>query len=192
MHEGDSATFLIYANIFFNQTRGVQAPNFIKPESKLKFNIRLVKIESMNKFREERLESRNSEAKEEEQILKDYIKRANITVSPTLSGLYFIETKKGNGKAPKAGHPIHIHYIGSFVDGKIFDTSLQSREAFKYIFGYNQVIDGLDEGISKMTEGGKATIIIPSNIAYKDKGYKDLIPPYSTLIFEVELIKVDY
>lgn len=191
MHQGDSATFLIDANIFYNQSREMEAPAFIKPNSKLKFNIKLVKIENYNSFKNDRLEHQNSELKDEDRILKDYLKRANITVEPTPSGLYYIETRKGNGKKPKTGNPVHVHYTGTFIDGKVFDTSLTRNEPFKFIYDFKQVISGLDEGVSKMTEGGKATIIIPSKLAYKDVGYKDLIPPYTTLIFEIELLKVE-
>ena len=191
MHEGDSATFLIDANIFYNQSREMEAPAFIKPNSKLKFNIKLVKIENYDSFKKDRLNNQGSAQKEEVSILNDYLKRANITVKPTPSGLYYIETRKGNGKKPKSGNPVHVHYTGTFIDGKIFDTSLTRNEAFKFIFDFKQVISGLDEGVSLMTEGGTATLIIPSHLAYKDIGYKDLIPPYTTLIFEIELLKVE-
>ena len=191
MHEGDSATFLIDANIFYNQSREMEAPAFIKPNSKLKFNIKLVKIENYDSFKKDRLNNQGSAQKEEVSILNDYLKRANITVKPTPSGLYYIGTRKGNGKKPKSGNPVHVHYTGTFIDGKIFDTSLTRNEAFKFIFDFKQVISGLDEGVSLMTEGGTATLIIPSHLAYKDIGYKDLIPPYTTLIFEIELLKVE-
>ncbi|OFY23721.1 MAG: hypothetical protein A2W98_09805 [Bacteroidetes bacterium GWF2_33_38] len=191
MHEGDSGTFLIDANTFFTHSKKTQVPLFVKHESKLRFEIKLVKIESFAEFEKQRLEQRSDEAKEEEQILKDYLSRANISVEPSLSGLYFIEQVKGNGKMPKAGNALHVHYIGSFIDGKPFDISYDRGQPLKFILGVGQVIEGWDEGISKMSEGGRATLIIPSNLAYKDKGHRDLIPPYTTLIFEIELLKVD-
>lgn len=191
MHEGDSATFLIDASIFYSISKKEQVPLFVTHNSKLRFEIKLVKVESFEEFQKERMEHRAVEQKEEEQILKDYLQRANITDEPSATGLYYIETKKGNGHKPKAGNAVHVHYTGHFIDGKVFDTSYNRGEPLKFILGVGQVIEGWDEGIFNMEEGGEATLIIPSNIAYGEKGYHNVIPPYSTLIFEIELVKVD-
>jgi FKBP-type peptidyl-prolyl cis-trans isomerase len=84
---------------------------------------------------------------------------------------------------------VSIHYTGSFIDGKVFDSSLERNEPFLFKIGSQQAIQGMEEGILKMRVGGTATLIIPSKLAYGFE-QKGPIPPYSTLIFDVELLDV--
>jgi len=74
------------------------------------------------------------------------------------------------------------------LDGTVFDSSIERGEPFPFPLGQGQVIKGWDEGIAMMKKGGKALFIIPSSIAYGDRGAGDLIPPYTPLLFEVELV----
>jgi len=113
-------------------------------------------------------------------------KKANVKV--TASGLQYEVVKEGTGKQPKATDKVTVHYTGKLLDGTIFDSSVQRGEPVQ--FGLNQVIPGWTEGVQLMKEGGKSILYIPSNLAYGDRDMGQ-IPPGSTLIFEVELIKVD-
>ena len=126
---------------------------------------------------------------EEQHLLEEYLKANNITVSPTESGLYYLEMVLGAGNMPKAGDLVKVHYSGYLLDGTEFDSSYD-REPLEFVLGAGQVIKGWDEGIALMHVGGKATLIIPSYLAYGDRQF-DPIKPYSTLIFEVELISVE-
>jgi FKBP-type peptidyl-prolyl cis-trans isomerase len=83
-----------------------------------------------------------------------------------------------------------VHYTGSFLSGEVFDSSLERGETFTFEFGADEVIQGMEEGIGKMKSGGKAILIIPSNLAYGSQQYK-MIPPFSTLVFEIELININ-
>ncbi len=190
MHEGDSARFIVDAERFFLETKGSEVPGFIKPKSKLVFDIKLVEIFSYENFLEEQKKSQVTNAESEKSMLDVYLHNANITVKPESSGLYYIEQLAGKGAYPKAGQKVTIHYTGSFLSGEVFDSSLQRGEPFTFEFGANQVIPGMEEGVGKMKPGGKATLIIPSGLAYGKEQYK-MIPPYSTLIFEIELIKIN-
>jgi FKBP-type peptidyl-prolyl cis-trans isomerase len=109
-------------------------------------------------------------------------------VMTTASGLQYKMTKEGTGLAPDANDKVTVHYHGTTIDGQIFDSSVQRGEPAT--FGLNQVITGWTEGLQLLKEGGKATLYIPQNLAYGARGAGS-IPPYSTLIFEVELIKVE-
>lgn len=189
MHEGDSAQFIVDAEKFYRETKNIEVPSFIKKDSKLIFNIKLVEIFSYEKYIEEKKASEVHTAQKEQEILKMYLQSANIITNATNSGLYYIETKEGQGTKPKSGQKVVINYTGSFINGEIFDSTLKRGETFEFEFGNNEVIQGLEEGISMMKKGGKATLIIPSQIAYGDKKYK-MIPAFSTLIFEVELINI--
>ena len=109
-------------------------------------------------------------------------------VKTTASGLQYKITQEGTGKQPTASSVVTVHYKGQLVDGKVFDSSLERGEPIE--FPLNQVIPGWTEGLQLMKEGGKATLYIPSNLGYGPQGVPGMIPANSTLIFDVELIKV--
>ncbi|MCD4664799.1 MAG: FKBP-type peptidyl-prolyl cis-trans isomerase [Bacteroidales bacterium] len=129
---------------------------------------------------------KNKFDKELEQ-LQVYLDEKNITTEPTASGLYYIETVAGTGGSPVTNNKVQVHYEGKFLDGEVFDSSIERGEPIEFKLGLGEVIKGWDEGISYMKKGGKATLIIPSNLAYGEEG-NTTIPGYSTLIFDVELI----
>ena len=106
----------------------------------------------------------------------------------TASGLRYTVQQEGTGKSPKATDTVKVHYTGKFLDGKVFDSSVQRGQPIE--FPLNQVIPGWTEGLQLMKEGGKSTFYIPYQLGYGEQGYPGAIPPKSDLIFEVELIKV--
>ncbi|PZX94306.1 peptidylprolyl isomerase [Flavobacterium aquariorum] len=107
----------------------------------------------------------------------------------TASGLKYIVLKEGTGAMPTLTSNIKAHYTGSFVNGTIFDSSVQRGEPID--FNLNQVIKGWTEGLQLMKEGAKYKFYIPYTLAYGERGYPGAIPPKSDLIFEVELIKIN-
>ncbi len=111
------------------------------------------------------------------------------TATSTPSGLKYIVLKEGTGAKPVATSNVKVHYTGSLLDGKVFDSSVQRGQPID--FGLNQVIPGWTEGVQLMTEGSKYKFLIPSKLAYGEKGAGGVIPPNSDLIFEVELIKIN-
>jgi len=126
---------------------------------------------------------------EEAASLGKYLKEKNITAKPTASGIYYIERVKGTGTKAAAGKVVKVHYTGTLLNGTKFDSSRDKNQPYEFTLGQGQVIKGWDEGIELMNVGGKATLIIPSNMAYGERD-KGTIPPYSTLVFEVELMDV--
>jgi len=120
----------------------------------------------------------------ESTLLRQYIEENNITTTPTSSGLYYIETKRGSGANANGGDEVKVKYKGTLLNGEEFDSG-----TFSFPLGYGYVIRGWDEGISYMKEGGTAILIIPSSLAYGAQG-SGKIEPYTTLIFEVELLDV--
>jgi FKBP-type peptidyl-prolyl cis-trans isomerase len=107
----------------------------------------------------------------------------------TGSGLRYQVIKEGSGKTPVASSNVKVHYTGTFIDGKIFDSSVQRGEPID--FNLNQVIPGWTEGLQLMQEGAKYKLYIPYQLAYGERGYPGAIPPKSDLIFEVELIQIN-
>lgn len=104
------------------------------------------------------------------------------------SGLQYEVLKSGNGRQPKATDQVRCHYEGRLVDGTLFDSSIQRGEPA--VFGVNQVIQGWVEALQLMREGDKWKLFIPYQLGYGEQGAGNAIPPYSTLVFEVELLKV--
>ena len=109
-------------------------------------------------------------------------------VITTKSGLQYEVLVEGNGKKPKATDQVRCHYEGTLIDGTVFDSSYKRNEPA--VFGLNQVIAGWTEGVQLMSEGAKYRFYIPYLLAYGEGGAGGMIPPYATLIFDVELIEV--
>lgn len=125
------------------------------------------------------------EAKAKEEVEKI---KATFTNS-TPSGLRYNVIKEGTGAQPIASSNVKVHYTGTFINGKVFDSSVERGQPID--FGLNQVIKGWTEGVQLMKEGAKYKFYIPYNLAYGEQGYPGAIPPKSDLIFEVELIKIN-
>ena len=121
-----------------------------------------------------------------EQFLADNAKKQGVTV--TASGLQYEILSQGSGRQPKATDSVKCHYEGRLIDGTVFDSSY--RRGTPATFGLNQVIAGWTEGVQLMQEGAKYRFYIPFNLAYGANGAGDSIPPYSALIFDVELLEV--
>ncbi|MCB1519205.1 MAG: FKBP-type peptidyl-prolyl cis-trans isomerase [Hyphomicrobiaceae bacterium] len=113
----------------------------------------------------------------------------------TASGLQIEDTLEGTGASPKTGQTCVMHYTGWLYEngakGRKFDSSHDRREPFAFSIGVGQVIQGWDEGVATMKVGGKRTLIIPPDLGYGARGAGGVIPPYATLIFEVELLGVE-
>jgi FKBP-type peptidyl-prolyl cis-trans isomerase len=122
----------------------------------------------------------------------DYVKNfldCNEEAVQTESGLVYYPMKEGEGQQPALGDTVEVHYHGSLTDGTVFDSSVDRGQTISFPLG--GVIKGWQEGLALMKEGGKATLIIPGDLAYGDAGSGDAIPPGATLKFEVELFKVN-
>jgi FKBP-type peptidyl-prolyl cis-trans isomerase len=108
----------------------------------------------------------------------------------TDSGLQYWDIKIGTGDEAKAGDHVKVHYTGWLTSGKKFDSSVDAHQPYSFTLGKGEVIKGWDEGVTGMKVGGKRQLHIPPELAYGEAGYKDIIPPNSTLIFDVQLLAV--
>jgi FKBP-type peptidyl-prolyl cis-trans isomerase len=124
-----------------------------------------------------------SREKSEEYLITN-AKKAGVKVTP--SGLQYRELSAGTGKQPGPDSKVTVHYKGTFINGQEFDSSYSRGQPAS--FGLYQVIQGWKEGLQLMRQGGKAEFVIPQELAYGpgDRG----IPPYQTLVFQIELIEV--
>jgi peptidylprolyl isomerase len=152
---------------------GSKAKSF---DAKLVFNSALEEV---------KLKEMRNKAKSEA-VLKDLQKGAKVTAS----GLSYKMIKIGNGIQAEKGKTVSVHYTGKLIDGTKFDSSYDRNEPIEFPLGEGRVIPGWDEGIALLKVGDKATFIIPSNLAYGERGAGGVIPPNATLIFDVELMDV--
>ncbi len=110
-------------------------------------------------------------------------------VTTTASGLQYKVIKAGTGAKPKATDSVNVHYRGTFIDGKTFDSSYDRGEPIS--FGLNKVIRGWTEGVQLMPVGSTYEFYIPYHLAYGERGAGGAIPGYATLIFQVELLAIE-
>jgi len=102
-----------------------------------------------------------------------------------------IETlKPGGGAEAKSGNNVTVHYVGTLIDGKKFDSSRDRGKGFSFALGKGKVIKGWDQGVAGMKIGEVRKLTIPPDLAYGARGFPPVIPPDSTLVFEVELLSV--
>ena len=121
-----------------------------------------------------------------EKYLAENAKKEGVVTLP--SGLQYTVIKEGNGRKPKATDQVVCHYEGFLLDGTVFDSSVQRGEPAT--FGLQQVIAGWTEGLQLMQEGAKYRFFVPYRLAYGEGGAGNMIPPFATLIFDVELLEV--
>ncbi|MFI5149155.1 MAG: FKBP-type peptidyl-prolyl cis-trans isomerase [Bacteroidia bacterium] len=212
MHKGDSTGFIFGAREYFQKLERKAMPAFLDSNSLLYFYIKVDQIdpkamveEEQKKRREEQMKQQEEqmkqqevmkkeagEAKEKEPgLIKKYLADNKIKTKPAKSGLYYIETQKGTGDNIKAGQTVSVKYTGKFFNGEVFDASDKHPGAapIDFVVGQKQVIAGWDEALQLMKKGGKATLVIPSVIAYGEQG-SGPIRPYTPLTFDLEVVNV--
>jgi FKBP-type peptidyl-prolyl cis-trans isomerase FkpA len=191
LHVGDSAVFITSADSFFLKIANMERPAYIDSNSHMTFYIKVENTQSEEDLMAEREAEAAQLAAAEMQNLQAYIAENAIATAPMASGLYYIENKKGTGAAVERGNTVRVHYKGALLDGRVFDSSYDRDEPLEFSIGTGQVIPGWDEGIGYMKVGGKAQLIVPSQLAYGGQAPPgSIITPYSTLVFDVELISV--
>jgi peptidylprolyl isomerase len=109
----------------------------------------------------------------------------------TPSGLRYVDLVAGTGASPATGDQVEVHYTGWLEDGKKFDSSVDRGEPFVFPLGAGRVIRGWDEGVASMKVGGRRRLIVPPSLGYGDRGAGRVIPPGATLVFEVELLRLN-
>ncbi|MGN6510000.1 MAG: FKBP-type peptidyl-prolyl cis-trans isomerase [Chitinophaga sp.] len=135
-------------------------------------------------------------AKEEKEI-EEYTKKNSLTTTKSPKGVYIAVTQEGTGEQPKAGDEVTVNYTGKLLDGAKFDSNVDSTvrpgmplEPLKFNVGEGRVIPGWDDALAQLKKGAKATLVIPSSLAYGLQGSGPIIKPNSVLVFDVELLDV--
>jgi FKBP-type peptidyl-prolyl cis-trans isomerase len=205
LKKGGKAKVIVPSVMAFGETgRG----NMVAPYSTLIYDVDIINVQSKAEYEKQaaidkkkaeqkqaeekkKTDLKNAAAKKDESVLRNkYLKDHKITAQPNADGLYYIEKVKGTGPQAMAGKKVKVHYTGTLLDGREFDSSRKSNQPYEFTLGRGEVIKGWDEGIAMMKQGGKAMLIVPSSMGYGEQGNGQMITPYSTMVFEVELVEV--
>jgi FKBP-type peptidyl-prolyl cis-trans isomerase FkpA len=200
--KGDSSVFYLSADSLYKNTAGGPTPPDLVG-TKIKLSIGIEKIFSAEEFGEYTKELEKEQLEKEKDGINTYVSTKGLNVEVTEEGLYYEITKVGNGEMPQVGQTVRVNYTGFLMDGTVFDTSIEeaAKEAnvyspgrqyqpYTFPLGQGNVIRGWDIGIGLLSVGGKATIVVPSSLAYGNRGSGQVIKPNSTLVFNVELVEI--
>jgi FKBP-type peptidyl-prolyl cis-trans isomerase FklB len=201
-NEVDSVSYLLGVAIATNITNDLKEGNtelILKGmKDKLKGNTELI-TDPTNQLLNSYFQKKQHEKKQKDEQLGQLAKaegekflqenKKNKKVKVTPSGLQYEILKEGKGEKPTETSQVKVHYHGTTIDGKVFDSSVDRGEPI--VFGLNQVIKGWTEGVQLMPIGSKFKFYIPQELAYGENAPSPAIKPYSTLIFEVELLGIE-
>jgi len=177
-------------------------PPFFPKGSYFNLYIKIMRIQALNDAIAERNAEISKISADEVNAENKYATDNKLIVTTTASGLKYAITKAGLKPKPQTGDTVYVNYTGKLLNGKVFDSSIQADavkaglnqpgrtyEPISVIIGEHHIIQGWEEGLLLVNEGGKATFIIPSKLAYGEQGMGD-IPPFSPLVFDLQITKV--
>lgn len=180
MSAGDSADFIISADSLFLKTfKMAKRPPMIDSNSFINFYVHLLTVDSPLSLE-----------KKEGESLQSYITTNNITMQPTSSGIYYIEITPGKGMKIDSGCQVKLQFKVSLIDGKQIFSTYDRPEPVSFQYGKKFDTPGLEEAIAMMKKGTKGTVIVPSKMAFGEQGRGTIVPPYSTIIYNVEILDV--
>lgn len=196
MNEGDSVSFIVNSDSLFLKFFKIPVPLFLAADSVVKMEVKLHKILNKEEYDQELarfcklIEDRDIE---EQRKLHTYLDTNKTRFSILKNGIYYIPIRQGTGSCASSGDVLKVNYKGYFLNGKQFESTYERGQPLEFTFGeQGQVIKGLETAISLMNEGEKAKFIIPSQLAYGGTGSSTgIIPPYTTVIYEIELVKLN-
>lgn len=195
MNEGDSVSYIVDASNLFTKFFKAELPIFLSQGSNVKMDVKLHKILNQVEYEgvlqkyEALVEDRDIEEQRKIQLFVDTCK---APFSRLQNGMYYMPITQGTGDHPEKGNIIKINYSGCFLNGKVFESTYDRAQPMEYVCGeQEQVIKGFETAISLMNEGAKAKFIIPSHLAFgKDGSSTGIIPPYTAVIYEIELLNL--
>ncbi|MBN1416965.1 MAG: FKBP-type peptidyl-prolyl cis-trans isomerase [Bacteroidales bacterium] len=195
LSEKESATFIISAVDFFEKTLQSSLPTFLQTSGKMKITVTMIDIQTETEYNKEKeafLHWIEDFGEYEKVVLRQFIEEEKLPVELMASGIYFINLVPGTGKVVEPGDTITINYEGRFLNGKFFDSTIKRNQPFQFVYGTEwQVVKGLEDAIGLMKEGEKSLVILSSDLAFGNEGSSTgMIPPFTSLIFEVEILEV--
>lgn len=216
LKKGDSIAFESPAVKIFGE---LNMPPFIKGDGKIKIQIGVVDVLDEDGIQAYFLALQDAQEKkqkdlsvkqleEDVKIIEEYVAENNLNAIKTESGLFYVIEEEGSGEQITSGQSASVHYAGYLLDGTLFDTSVKEKAqaaglynaerdknggyaSFDLNVGVGLVIPGWDEGLLLLKKGSKAKFIIPSTLAYGERGSGAVIKPNSVLVFDIDVIEVN-
>lgn len=204
--EGDSVIIVVSSDSLAKVER--RRPPFFPEGSFVKYHFKILKVKSADEARKNiaqlRKESEEKIIRDDSVNVQNYLKEKGLLekAKSTPSGMYYVITKEGTGSKPAKYDTVYTNYVGRLTNGKLFDTNVlevakkegqykegsdSKYQAFTFPLGTGRVIRAWDEGLGLLNKGSKATLVVPSRLAYGPRGSGKAIPPNAVLIFDVEL-----
>jgi FKBP-type peptidyl-prolyl cis-trans isomerase len=206
LRKGDSAVIVIEVDTLIKKNPG-QLPPYLKRKDKMVLTIRVLDILPTSEALQRDQMEEMAKQKQKDDVRKDteikeiqqYLAKNNIKAQQTKNGVFYEIQNPGSGQQADSGKVVSINYTGYFLDGKFFDSNVDSSkqvekhplQPFQFMAGVQGAIPGMLEGITMFKEGGKGRLFIPSVLAYGSQGSPPVIKPNANLMFEIELTKVE-
>ena len=195
LKEGDSASFMISTEHFYTNFLNQQVPDFVKGVSRIEVRTRLVQIQNeaeMEAFQVARRDALLRLEVEEQAALVRYVDYQKIDSSAYYHGIWVVKTQETESTLAELNRHVQVSYQGSFLDGHVFESTQARGAPLDFTIGHPDiVIKGLEMGIKQMRAGEIARIIIPSQLAFGEKGVPGIVPPFTTVVYDVELLNVE-
>jgi FKBP-type peptidyl-prolyl cis-trans isomerase len=192
---GDSAALLIATTVFFNEYQKQAVPAHLAKYDRVKIEVRLENVQTLEEVQAEQLATQEQllQLEREEQVmLKNYLKAEGVDSSHFYRGLYIIPIEEGSGEKASNGKHVTLHFRGTTLAGKQFDSTYDRGAPLDFRVGSpGIVIAGIEIGVKRLRAGSKAKFILPSQLAFGSRGVPGIVDPYATLIYEIELIKLN-
>ncbi len=194
MTAGDSAQVRLSVDSLV--AAGAPSAPWMKPGTgqKLVYNLKVVSVTPKALKEKQELADASRQTEVDDKLIQEHLAKNKIKAEKTASGLYYKMSKQGTGELAKAGQKVSVNYTGMLLNGEKFDSNIdpqfQHVEPFQFMLGAGNVIKGWDEGIALLKKGGKATLYIPSTLAYGKNSPSPKIPANSVLVFDVELVDI--
>lgn len=194
MHEGDSMSFILPVTTFFGSYLNTAVPAALEGAAELKVDVHLLNVWSQAEYEEKEAQREaellQMEMDEQANLLK-YINETGLDSSLLFMGVWIEQLEAGTGDTIRGNDFINITFTGSTLDGVVFDPMKAEGRSMDYLVGKPEtLIDGLMIAVRRMKKGEKARIIIPSRLGFGAKGVPGIVPPYTTLIYELEILNV--
>lgn len=188
LSKGDSAEFMVPADSVMNP---MNRPPFVKEGDMIHMYVKVFDIKDKASYEDEQTKEKEAQTKTDSEIIKKYVDSVGGEVKKSDDGVYAVIHKDGQGAVPENGQTVSLMYTGKTLDGETFDsnmdTSFHHTDPLMFAVGQGRMIPGMESGIKLLSKGAKATLVIPSGLAYGINGRPPVIPPNAVLLFDVDV-----
>ncbi|HYV90441.1 MAG TPA: FKBP-type peptidyl-prolyl cis-trans isomerase [Chitinophagales bacterium] len=184
---GDSASCNVKATTIFHE----YLPASMKPDDMMKVDFKVLNVLSKEQGDSIVAAKASENLGAEDRALQDFMHKNNLKGIRTPSGMYVVMETEGSGKQPVKGNTVRVAYTGKLLDGTMFDSSFDpGHQPYEFVIETGNAIKGWHEGLQYFKVGGKGKLLIPSELAYGDRGSPPKIGPNQPLVFDIELLSI--